>query len=112
MYQRLSKKDVIFPSTVRGNHGVVPPKLAYFPGRVIAEVGAESSIFLAGISQLRDFYRMSKTKDPVEVVSKPLFAANVYYNMESVMIADGARINRPEARAVIIHILSFTRKWP
>jgi hypothetical protein len=67
---------------------------------------------LAGISQLRDFYRMSKTKDPVEVVSKPLFAANVYYNMESVMIADGARINRPEARAVIIHILSFTRKWP
>ncbi len=41
---------------------------------------------------------MSKTKDPVEVVSKPLIAANVYYNMESVMIADGARNNKPEAK--------------
>jgi hypothetical protein len=38
---------------------------------------AENSIFLVSISQLRAFYRMSKTRDPVEVVSKLLFAADV-----------------------------------
>jgi len=72
---------------------------------------AENSIFLAGISQLRAYYRMSSSRDPVEVVSKLLFDTDVYYNMDSVVIADAAaKNNRTAARAVIIHMTSFFHK--
>ena len=72
---------------------------------------AENSIFLTGIHQLREYFNMSRTKDPVEIVSKLLFSTDVYYNMDSIVIADAAaQNNRAEARAVIIHMTSFFHK--
>jgi hypothetical protein len=65
-------------------------------------------MFLAGISQLRALYRTRKTRFPVEVFSKQLFAAGVYYNIDSGAIADSAaKTNRTEVRAGTDHMTSF-----
>jgi hypothetical protein len=61
--------------------------LALIEGNPLPRVNnmAENSIFLA---QLGMFHRRSRTKDLVEVVSKLLFAADICYNMNNVVIAD------------------------
>jgi hypothetical protein len=80
---------------------------------VHTDEASKNSIFLAGISAIRDRLKLPRTADPVFVVSCFLRELEIYSGMDSIVIADNAAQTRSAAQAVIIHMrLISTREVP
>jgi hypothetical protein len=77
---------------------------------VHTDEASENSIFLAGISAIRDRLKLPRTADPVFVVSCFLQELEIYSGMDSIVIADNAAQTRSAAQAVIIHMRSNFHK--